>query len=57
MVSGRTVITIAHKLNNFNQASNIAVMNKGEITEYGTHDELIDKNGIYKNIYDLQTTN
>jgi len=57
LVSGRTVITIAHKLNNFNQASNIAVMNKGEITEYGTHDELIDKNGIYKNIYDLQTTN
>jgi len=57
LVSGRTVITIAHKLNNFNQANNIAVMNKGEITEYGTHADLINKNGIYKNIYDLQTTN
>jgi ABC-type multidrug transport system fused ATPase/permease subunit len=57
LISGRTVITIAHKLNNFNQASNIAVMSKGEITEYGTHVDLINKNGIYKNIYDLQTTN
>ena len=57
LISGRTVITIAHKLNNFKQSSNIAVMNKGEITEYGTHKNLLNKNGIYKNIYDLQTTN
>tara|TARA_Y100000817_G_scaffold76643_1_gene58992 strand:- start:159 stop:893 length:735 start_codon:yes stop_codon:yes gene_type:complete len=57
LISGRTVITIAHKLNNFKQSSNIAVMNKGEITEYGTHKSLLNKNGIYKNIYDLQTTN
>ena len=57
LISGRTVITIAHKLNNFQQSNNIAVMNKGEITEYGSHDHLINLNGIYKNIYELQTTN
>ena len=57
LISGRTVITIAHKLNNFQQSSNIAVMNKGEITEYGSHDHLMNLNGIYKNIYELQTTN
>ena len=56
LTSGRTVITIAHKLNNFQQSSNIAVMNKGEITEYGSHDHLINLNGIYKKIYELQTT-
>ena len=57
LISGRTVITIAHKLNNFQQSSNIAVMDKGEITEYGSHEHLINLNGIYKNIYELQTTN
>ena len=57
LISGRTVITIAHKLNNFQQSSNIAVMNKGEITEYGSHDHLINLNGIYKKIYELQATN
>ena len=57
LISGRTVITIAHKLYNFQQSSNIAVIDKGEITEYGSHEHLINSNGIYKKIYELQTTN
>ena len=54
---GRTVINIAHKLNNFNQSSNIIVMKEGEIIESGNHDQLLEADGVYKNIYNLQISN
>ena len=54
---GRTVINIAHKLNNFSDSDNIIVMKKGSIAESGKHEKLLSDNGIYKNIYNLQISN
>ena len=54
---GRTVINIAHKLNNFSDSDNIIVMTKGSIAESGKHEKLLSDNGIYKNIYNLQISN
>ena len=51
---GRTVINIAHKLNNFSESDNIIVMKDGNIAESGNHQNLLSENGIYRNIYNLQ---
>jgi len=51
---GRTVINIAHKLNNFGESDNIIVMKDGNIAESGNHQDLLSDNGIYRNIYNLQ---
>jgi ATP-binding cassette subfamily C protein CydCD len=47
LMQGKTVITIAHRLNTIFQADQIIVLDKGKIIEQGTHDELIKKNGLY----------
>jgi len=47
LMQGRTVITIAHRLNTVFQADQIVVFEKGQIVEQGTHSELIAKNGTY----------
>lgn len=49
---GRTCITIAHRLTTIQDADLICVVNEGIIAESGTHQELIEKNGLY---YQLQT--
>jgi ATP-binding cassette subfamily B protein len=54
---GSTVILIAHRITTLMNADQIIVMDQGKITETGTHEELIAKNGIYKEIYDLQSRN
>jgi len=54
IMSGRTSIIIAHRLSTIRNASNIFVLEKGEIVESGTHDELIDKQGIYSQLNMLQ---
>ncbi len=51
-----TVILIAHRVTTLMQADCIMVMDKGEIAEMGTHEELMEKNGIYRKIYDMQMT-
>lgn len=51
---GRTTLVIAHRLSTIINADRIVVMSDGEIAEIGTHQELLEKNGIYKNLYDLQ---
>ena len=54
LMSSRTTIAIAHRLSTIKNADEILVMNEGEIVERGRHDELIEKNGYYKELYDMQ---
>lgn len=54
ITQGRTAIMIAHRLSTVVNADRIIVMEKGEIVEMGNHTELLQKNGVYKNLYELQ---
>ena len=49
-----TTLIIAHRLSNVREADRILVIHKGEISESGTHDSLLEKKGIYFNLYNLQ---
>ena len=55
MMKNRTSIVIAHRLSTIQNADQIVVMNKGEIAEQGTHLELLEKNGVYKKLVDMQS--
>lgn len=55
MMKNRTSIVIAHRLSTIQNADEIIVMQKGEIAEQGTHNELIAKNGVYKKLVDMQS--
>ena len=55
MMKNRTSIVIAHRLSTIQNADEIVVLNKGEIAEQGKHEELIQKNGIYKKLVDMQS--
>ena len=57
LMQGRTVITIAHRLNTIFQSDQIIVLDKGHIAEEGTHSELINNNGVYASMvktYDVK---
>jgi ATP-binding cassette subfamily B protein len=54
LITDRTSIVIAHRLSTIRKASKIIVMNKGEIKEIGTHDDLLKKRGFYANLYNIQ---
>ena len=52
---GRTVVAIAHRLSTIRGADIIYVLENGAIKEYGTHQELLNNNGTYKKLWDVQT--
>ena len=54
LMINRTTFVIAHRLSTIINADKIVVMENGEIKEIGKHQELLDKNGIYRRLYDVQ---
>lgn len=54
LMKGRTTFVIAHRLSTVQHADRILVMDKGEIVEEGTHQELLIKEGLYSHLYSLQ---
>ncbi len=50
----RTVLVIAHRLSTVTNADKIILLDKGEIKEMGTHNELMEKKGLYRNLYNIQ---
>ncbi len=54
MMSHRTSIVIAHRLSTIQKADTILVMDKGEIKESGSHERLLDKQGVYAQLYKMQ---
>ena len=57
LISGRTSIVIAHRLSTIRKADKILVLDKGEIKEIGSHDELIQKKGFYYELHRMQFQN
>ncbi|NCT75819.1 MAG: ABC transporter ATP-binding protein [Chitinophagaceae bacterium] len=54
LIKGRTSIVIAHRLSTIRKASKIIVLDKGEIREAGTHDQLLAKGGFYARLHEMQ---
>lgn len=54
LMEGRTVLVIAHRLSTVQHANRILVLDKGRVAEVGTHEELLDRMGLYSKLYHLQ---
>ncbi len=54
LMKGRTTLVIAHRLSTIERADRIAVLAEGQLVELGSHQELLEKNGVYANLYHLQ---
>lgn len=57
LMKGRTVIAIAHRLSTVIHADKIVVIAKGRIVDMGKHNELLDRNPLYKKLYEMQFSN
>ena len=55
LMIGRTTFIVAHRLSTVRHADNILVLNHGELAEQGTHDELLLRDGLYRQLHDTQT--
>ncbi|MBI4166160.1 MAG: ATP-binding cassette domain-containing protein [Acidobacteria bacterium] len=54
LMAGRTVVVIAHRLSTVRRANRIVVLDRGTISEIGTHEDLVNRGGIYQRLHDLQ---
>ena len=54
VMEGRTCLVIAHRLSTVREADQILVMHRGELREQGTHDELLQQDGLYRKLYEYQ---
>ena len=54
LLAGRTSFVIAHRLSTIQQADQILVIDKGQLMEHGTHGELMEKKGLYYNLFMAQ---
>jgi subfamily B ATP-binding cassette protein MsbA len=54
LMAGRTVVVIAHRLSTVRRAERIVVIDRGAISEVGTHEDLVSGGGIYQRLHDLQ---
>jgi subfamily B ATP-binding cassette protein MsbA len=54
LMSGRTVVVIAHRLSTVRRADRIVVLENGSIADIGTHEDLMSRLGTYRRLYDLQ---
>jgi ABC-type multidrug transport system fused ATPase/permease subunit len=54
LMDNRTTFVIAYRLSTIKKAKRIIVLDKGQIAESGTHQELLDANGLYKKLYEIQ---
>ncbi len=55
LARGRTTLVVAHRLSTIRHADRIVVLDQGQITEQGTHEELLEQGGAYRRLWDVQT--
>jgi len=54
LMEGRTAIIIAHRLSTIRNVDKIVLMHKGEIVDVGTHEEMLSRNNLYRQLYQMQ---